>query len=1471
MRSVDTPASQYFVSSTFDKEHRTQLVNALRSVLDAYGLAAYCAEDERTTKRLQAKIREMIWATRFGIYDLTDPKPNIVMELGMAVALHKPFLLTVQASVQKPVPQFVQNLGLEVIQYEYFSELREPLAARVLGLLDQRKETRPGENGCELEGGGICAAWQAPKLSEELRYLVGIGEGPGEQDFGLLISEPLRQKGLTFSPLLLTDIEHPDHICGYCQMARATAFGVFHLGGDAEAEPDIYLTLGMAVGLKRPLVLLRERILPPLPALATGGRCLLYDKLAKHKVTTAVWREVKGWVLPELRPDTNPFRGLQPFGEQSAAQFAGLGRAGIIERIAGYFGEESGTPGAGSSYSPTVILVGESGVGKSSLIQAGVLPRLKARHDGWISTSLSATEVMDPQVENRLSRKVSELHPGLPARNMDVVELWQCLAGQGRNLLLVLDQFESIFEMDATNRVAPLTFISKVAEQTSIGLLIALRREFYDFIEQEYAGRKLLPDSLARRTYRDKLLRLDKEQAMQAIVRLSMGLFDQSLVQTIVDTLWETDGGEAGPATPYIQLVCQNLWRELVEGQRLKFVTLKECNETRIRATRDRYLQDAVSDIGSELKAIAPKILRCLVDPSDVDRSIAKRKARTEDELAERTATDQVTVGHVVDELVSRRIVDVRIVAGNRTVEVVHDFLAQQILTNYDDKSICLVEAADKLVRDLGMILKLSADGEPPEELALGIVQDFLGQQHKVYEELRPEEKLAVAKRLTPASLDVSGLIRDLDAASRRSRGEARLAKDCLAQVLLLLGAYKEAEDLYDPCENRQLSQDFWLSARQQEVMSGPLDQEYLPTTVADEQLRNLVLRLAQQEQERTLVELRAELLALLKLDPQLPRLDSRLPLWRVLYRLWVGGQILWRNKKTGEYSPARMHQAIWPPADIFSYRWVLAPDRNYLRQHDALQDHRTYQGALVHIPAGEHAMRNQRAARKVMIRTVAIEKGTRSTSPGYHEADDRYLISDYKNDNEFKALLRRIAYDNAVLLNEKDRKLCVVLEAQEYPVERMANMCAGINKDLQALNDGHGDEKDRIQGQVVVDMGVAIANRKDLTRGLAALVGVRQPAFRVLYREEDRRADEQNWPAIWRYCAEHADSEAPLKGWNGAQDAESKTRWLAAVRQAVDELGGQAIVKPVTTEFLKGSTFVTRDRKTLELAWQRAQTIKHAFPRVVVEEHVQVIKKELLVTVVAWPDPNDKEKPIHFVDVPPVWYRCGSPFGWREDATCNSVPTFMDHAWVEQGSAQDAAIFARARTQSEQIAAQYWHQISAQGHIVSNYFLQFEWFVLPDDSLLLNEIKPTQLDKGIISGAAFTHSDSELLVRNLFGLPLPATVRMLRPQETVLVGAVVIKDESDFQPIERQRMLIGYDPAGIKEALAKGVDVFLYSDKMRSVPYIGRRMGILTVTAGNKDEALRIFEEARAVLLPQYDKDQIEPTPRLKDADQVK
>ena len=80
---------------------------------------------------------------------------------------------------------------------------------------------------------------------------------------------------------------------------------------------------------------------------------------------------------PAWDSDRSPFPGLEAFTEQDSAVFFGRDAeiAELLSRL---------HPVVGGQAHRLVAVVGPSGVGKSSLVQAGVMPGLRQRRSGWI-------------------------------------------------------------------------------------------------------------------------------------------------------------------------------------------------------------------------------------------------------------------------------------------------------------------------------------------------------------------------------------------------------------------------------------------------------------------------------------------------------------------------------------------------------------------------------------------------------------------------------------------------------------------------------------------------------------------------------------------------------------------------------------------------------------------------------------------------------------------------------------------------------------------------------------------------------------------------------------------------------------------------------------------------------------------------------------------------------------------------------
>src|ERR1051325_581050 len=153
-----------------------------------------------------------------------------------------------------------------------------------------------------------------------------------------------------------------------------------------------------------------------------------------------------------LSAGQEPFRGLEPFRPEDALVFHGRDRETeeILERL---------------SSTTLLVVIGESGSGKSSLVRAGVLPALRRGrfHDGdtWVTEWRIA--VMRPADDpfRELADALLNLDPDLaPAERIRVREecsrrlaqgedgLYGCIAAlvpHACHTLLVVDQFEELF------------------------------------------------------------------------------------------------------------------------------------------------------------------------------------------------------------------------------------------------------------------------------------------------------------------------------------------------------------------------------------------------------------------------------------------------------------------------------------------------------------------------------------------------------------------------------------------------------------------------------------------------------------------------------------------------------------------------------------------------------------------------------------------------------------------------------------------------------------------------------------------------------------------------------------------------------------------------------------------------------------------------------------------------------------------
>jgi DNA-binding SARP family transcriptional activator len=185
-------------------------------------------------------------------------------------------------------------------------------------------------------------------------------------------------------------------------------------------------------------------------------------------------------VIPIER--TNPYRGLDAFTESDTAHF--FGREEIIDGLVARFS-------AAGSDRTFVTLVGASGSGKSSIVRAGLVPRLRAgavsgSRDWFVATMVPGN---NPLAELEVAlRPIASTRPATTNGEADqqsnsAAQLIAEAIPRDQTLLLIIDQLEELFTL--TPEAERDHFISNLTELLRFGphdvrVVATLRADFYD-------------------------------------------------------------------------------------------------------------------------------------------------------------------------------------------------------------------------------------------------------------------------------------------------------------------------------------------------------------------------------------------------------------------------------------------------------------------------------------------------------------------------------------------------------------------------------------------------------------------------------------------------------------------------------------------------------------------------------------------------------------------------------------------------------------------------------------------------------------------------------------------------------------------------------------------------------------------------------------------------------------------------------
>ena len=501
-----------------------------------------------------------------------------------------------------------------------------------------------------------------------------------------------------------------------------------------------------------------------------------------------------------------PFKGLTPFDDSDVDAILFFGREREREVIA-----------ANLLASRLTVLYGASGVGKSSVLRAGVAHHLRALarrnletrghpefavvvFDAWTQDPLvGLIDAVERELEGVFGDLAPDERGNTPAETFDDwTNRLDC------DLLLVLDQAEEYFLYHELEQ-GPDTFAGELPELVTrpglrVSTLLAIRDDALSQLDR-FKGRipnlfsnYLRLDHLDRRAGRAAVLG-PIEQYNALVYADERASIEPELVEALLEqtTRGRVDLGQRGRGVvrrtgtrvlieaPYLQLVLQRLWEEERShgSSVLRLVTLERlggANEV-VRT----HLERALAELDPQEKDVAADLFQHLVTPSGTKIAFGLH------DLAEYAHVDEDELEPIVSRLVHQRILRPVAKPANGSaniepppVEIFHDVLGEAVLAwrgayESDRRVAHEREESDRRHRRVLVVLLIAF-------LALGAMTAITAyavdkRSEANQQAANAEHQAALAKQAQQRAEDETARAKNAEAAAVESRKEANAAR----------------------------------------------------------------------------------------------------------------------------------------------------------------------------------------------------------------------------------------------------------------------------------------------------------------------------------------------------------------------------------------------------------------------------------------------------------------------------------------------------------------------------------------------------------------------------------------------------------------------------------------------------------------------------------------------------------------------
>jgi WD40 repeat protein len=387
-----------------------------------------------------------------------------------------------------------------------------------------------------------------------------------------------------------------------------------------------------------------------------------------QNVAFAIPSEILQSICPELKiKDICPYKGLFSFKEDDEYLF--FGRKELIQKLVKQL-----------RINPRFIaVVGSSGSGKSSLVFAGLLPRIKRREivgfenaqvvtfrPNDVSRSDSPCD-SDPIESLRQALEKSEIH-------LEKADLWEGICSYLEKkpeirLVLYADQFETLFAN--VNEVRQKEFLQGIygllKSKLKISFLLTVRGDYYDFLLNSLFG-EYLSVSEGVSGGQVNVRSMSEEEMREAIKKPAdvIGLeIETGLEDLIINDLKNTKN-----PLPLLEFTLTQLWESRSNGMLIHESYSKIGGAT---GAIGQWANETYNSLNTEEKELSRKIFTRLIHYGERDLPDSRRRLSLESLAGD---SDKQTFHQLIKKLADAHILVTDCDAkGNKTVEIIHDSL----------------------------------------------------------------------------------------------------------------------------------------------------------------------------------------------------------------------------------------------------------------------------------------------------------------------------------------------------------------------------------------------------------------------------------------------------------------------------------------------------------------------------------------------------------------------------------------------------------------------------------------------------------------------------------------------------------------------------------------------------------------------------------------------------------------------------